>query len=109
MIYEIWLGDHYSHFDHGIVHTADGRQMPMKVWINGSTYGKESVQVTDEVRYTYPEFLVSWLTSPGTMEFYSWDRSVERITLHNASQAPILVDGFRTLEPGETLEIDRDE
>ena len=57
MKFEIWMGEHYSRFDHGLVHLKDGRSLPLKAWIHVATYGADSVLIADEERYVGFPFL----------------------------------------------------
>lgn len=50
MIFEIWLGTHYSHFDHGVAHLEDGGTVPLREWIHMATYGADSVLIADQER-----------------------------------------------------------
>jgi len=106
--YEIWLGDHYSHFERGVAHMPDGRSLPVKSWIQPATYGSDSLYLADEVSYTFSDFPVRWLIGPALLEIYCWDSEVSKIRLHNGSSKPIRIDGFQTLRSGDSIEIQRE-
>lgn len=104
MKYEIWLGEHYSHFDHGLVHLEDGRSLPLKGWIHVATYGADSILLADQDRYECCDFPVRWLIHPSGIEFYCWDAEVESITLHNDTSADVMVEGYGILLAGKSQE-----
>ena len=107
--YEIWLGNHYSHFGRGVAHMADGRDLPLKSWIQPATYGADCVMIDDEENYAFSRFPLRWFTCPGSLEFYCWDEEVTSLLIHNDSEEAILIDGIGTLQPGESKELMRDE
>ena len=107
--YEIWLGDHYSHFDRGIAYLEDGRTIALKSWVHVASYGSDSVLIDDEEHYTYGRFPVRWFMRPGAMEFYSWDETVPSLLIHNSSSEEIRVDRYCVLKPGESKELMRNE
>ena len=106
MVFEIWLGEQYGYFDHGIARLRDGSTAPLLEWIHTATYGMDSLLITDEERYKWSEFLVRWFIHPAGIELYGWDSEVEKIILHNESGKDLEVSEFGILRAGETLEME---
>ena len=104
MKYEIWIGNHYSRFDHGFLHTKAGSCLPLKAWIHTATYGPDSVLIADPERYEYEDFPVRWFTTFAGIEFYCWDPEVKSIILHNDSGSEIIVKGYGVLPAGQSHE-----
>lgn len=102
MRFEIWLGEDYSRFDHGLAHLDDGRSLPLKSWIHVATYGADSILIADQERYEYCDFPVRWFIYRTGIEFYCWDKAIESITLHNESGADVMVKGYGLLPAGES-------
>nr|CDL67037.1 unnamed protein product [uncultured bacterium] len=105
MKFEIWMGEHYSWFDHGLVHLEDGRSFPLKGCIHVATYGADSLLLADQEHYACSDFPVRWLIHPSGIEFYCWDEEVESITLHNSSGADVMVNGYGVLPAGKSRRI----
>ena len=104
MKFEIWMGEHYSHFDHGLVHLDDGRSLPLKGWIHVATYGADSILIADQKRYELCDFPVRWFIYPSGIEFYCWDAEVESITLYNCTGADLMISDYGVLAGGNTKE-----
>lgn len=70
MRFEIWLGGHYSHFDHGLLHLDEGSTKLLKGWIHTATHGQDRVLIADEDRYIYDDFPVRWHIKENGLAFY---------------------------------------
>lgn len=103
MKYEIWLGDHYSHFDHGLLH-EDGQSKPLEIHIRDFCSEADSVLLADHERCEISEFPVRWFAYPDGLEFYCWDVIVESVVLHNHSSIDLMVRGYGVLQVGESRE-----
>lgn len=108
MKFEIWMGQHYSHFDHGLLHLEDGSTLPLKAWIHTATYGADSVLIADPERYKLCDFPVRWFTTRAGIEFYCWDAEVESVLLHNETGTNVTVKGYGVLPAGESREYTRE-
>lgn len=104
MKYEIWMGNHYSRFDYGLVYLEDGRSLPLKAWIHTATYGADSILIADLERYELCDFPVRWFIYQSGIEFYCWDEEVESITLHNCTGADLTIRDYGVLPAGESRE-----
>lgn len=104
MRYEIWMGEHYSHFERGLLHQDDGRTIPLKEWIHISTYGPDTILITDQEHYFLDDFPVCWFILKNGLEFYEWSEEITSITFHNETGRDMEIDGFPVLKNGETRE-----
>jgi len=105
LTYEIWLGEHYSHFERGVMHRANGSTVPLKGWIHSSTYSVDSILIADEARYYASEFPLRWYIEPNRIGFYCWDDRIVRLILHNDSGKELIVGSYGVLSPGETWDL----
>ena len=108
MKFEIWLGDHYSHFERGLLHLEDGTTKELKGWIHSSTWGTDSLLIADMDLVHCPDFPVRWYIHENDLGFYCWDDGIEAIILHNDTQKHMDVSRFGLLHAGETWELSRD-
>lgn len=109
MKFEIWLGPHYSHFDRGMLHLADGSAKPLKGWIHSATYGPDTMLIADEDGYIYADFPVRWYIEENGLTFYCWGAEVKSILLHNGTGKQITVGGYGVLPAGESREYTRED
>jgi len=105
MTMEIWLGDHYSHFDHGVLHMDDGSTTPLKGWIHTSTYGDDTLLVDDAECCVCGDFPLRWYIGYDSLHLYCWDREIERLILHNAATKILDIGRYGVLYPGDTLDL----
>lgn len=105
MLYEIWIGEHYSHFDHGVAHLDDGRKIELKNWIHVATYGNDSVLIDDAEHFADCNFPLRWFTKPGALEFYHISSNTPDVLFHNESNVDIRIDCFGILKPGESMTV----
>lgn len=102
MTFEIWLGEHYSHFERGVLHFEDGTTMPLKGWIHTATYGPDTLLIADEAMEVCPGWPVRWYIEENGLSFYNWDSEIQTIILHNVSRSDLEIGRHGILRAGET-------
>ena len=104
MKYEIWLGNDYVQFEHGLAHLEDGSTKELCAWHNSSCYGPGSVLV-QEADFEYEDYPLRWYPRPGVLELYCWENTIVEITFHNESGRDYYIFGYAYVKPGETAVI----
>lgn len=107
MVFEIWLGDHYSHFEKGLLHLSNGSSKELKGWIHSATYGPDTLLVADKELTVCPDFPVRWYIRENGLSFYAWAAEVSSIVFHNESGKGLEIGRFGVLENGATKEYKR--
>ena len=102
MIYEIWLGDHYSHFDHGVAHLDDGQDIKLKGLIHNASYCADSVLICHEEDWSH----LRWFIHADSLDFYKVYKDAPTVIFHNGSKKTLKIDRLTTLAPGESMEAD---
>ena len=102
MIYEIWLGDHYSHFDHGVAHLDDGQDIKLKGLIHNASYCADSILICHEEDWSH----LRWFIHADSLDFYKVYKDTPMVILHNKSKKTLKIDRLTTLAPGESMEAD---
>ena len=105
MKYEIWLGNHYSYFDKGIAHHKDGSTSKLEMFVHVSTYGCDTVLVSDEKSPCNFSFPLRYYIKNGAIEFYSVSKDTPCVTFHNGSDNDIRIDKYGVLKSGESISI----
>ena len=105
MTYEIWLGDHYSHFDRGVAHYDNGKTIQLDSCIHTATYGSDSVLIDDIDHMNECSFPLRWFIRSGALDFYSIGQDTPNVLFHNESQCDIRIDKYGILKSGESLEV----
>lgn len=104
MKYEIWLGEHHSHFDHGVAHMDDGSTIPLVGCVHLGTV-RDTLLIDREDRYKEMRFPVRWYIRENGLSLYGWADDVAVIVFHNDAGKDLEVRGFGTLKAGETREL----
>lgn len=103
MRFEIWMGEGYTYFNHGVVHFGDGRTLPLRIWFDGPILGLPvSLLLATNEWQVIPNWLVRWFILPDGIEIYHWDQDVTSIVLHNNTGADVTVKGYGVLSAGES-------
>lgn len=106
MDFEIWLGTHYSHFDHGIAHLQDGSTVPLLEWIHTATYGRDTLLLDRADRLLDVDYPLRWYIEESGLSFYNWDAEIERIIFYIESGKDLEVSEFGTLRAGGSCEME---
>lgn len=107
MTYEIWLGEHWSHYGCGIAHLDDGSNKDLAAWLHTATFGADTVLIAEEDRYMEMDFPVRWHAKENSLSFYDWEPHIESIIFHNDSGRSLEIIRFGVLEAGGTEELKR--
>ncbi len=105
MTYEIWLGDHYSHFDSGIAHFDNGRTTALDSCIHTATYGSDSVLIDDVEHIDECRFPLRWFIKSEAIDFYSIGEDTPDILFHNESEKDIRIDKYGLLKSRDSVSI----
>ena len=100
--YEIWLGDHYSHYWKGVAHLEDGSTTKLYAHIHVASYCSDSILFDHEEMGNLP---LRWMIYPNSLHFYSVGSDTPDVILHNESGKALEIECFTTLGDGESMEI----
>ena len=72
MLFEIWIGEHHSHFDRGIAHLNDGRTIELDSFFHIATYGRDSVLIDDIEHIEEFNFPLRWFIKQNAIDFITY-------------------------------------
>ena len=101
MTVQIWLGDHYSHFDKAIAIFDENRVEDVHAIIHQGMLC-DTVLLGTSVEMPRCEFLLRWKIRENGLELYDVDPKVTHIFFVNFSKKPINIDNHYTIPPWKT-------
>lgn len=107
MMYEIWLGAHYSLFDHGSACLDNGSEKELAAWGHTAMFGFGVVLIDEYDKYLDMNFPVRWCAEENGLAFRHWGPEVECIVFHNETGKDLEIDCCGILRAGETREFKR--
>lgn len=101
--YEIWLGDHHSHFERGIAHLENGKDVELVTYYHSDSSSHDSVLIDHE---DTGSARLRWFIFSDKLEFYGVDADTPIVILHNTSGREIKIIGYAILHKWENAELD---
>lgn len=105
MKYEIWIGEHYSHYERGVAHLDDGRMVELQSLLHSATYSYDSILFDDVEHVAYGRFPLRWFIKKDALDFYSIGDDTPDVLFHNLSNSDIRIDRFGILRKGESMKV----
>jgi len=104
---EIWISDkNITLFDRGIIYFPDGRIEEM-ISIPNKMSVKPSVWLGCPGNFFVPDYAIRWNYAKDVIYFQPSEED-KSVIFHNERCAPVYIDGYQVLFPGESCEITGD-